>query len=215
MGRWILRDLFPGGQETSSHQRKGYWTKLVLHSCNEPQAKQLPPPPRDPCAPARSRRELAGEHHGPSCGTHAPQPAPSLPRVRGAQPASGTTNAPAPAAPGAGGVPRHHMPAPGNNCKRSQPGEGCRAGGTNRRCPQGTPPPQLGALLGLRELKRSVRARVGPAAPGSLPQLVPCPCRAEPCVDVSVLAIKVLNKERGLLTVTVVQGGLCPPPGTV
>lgn len=52
----------------------------------------------------------------------------------------------------------------------------------------------LGALVGLRELKQPACA-LWSWLPHSPPRLVLCLCCAEPCVDVSVLAIKVLNKK--------------------
>lgn len=143
-----------------------------------------------------------GSNHGPSCGTHAPQPTPfSAPEREGQQPISATTNAPAPAAPRAGGGCRHCRPALGNTAMEPAPGwvaEQHRGGKPLEDVPRGSPHASCrGAGCPARvHGAEAIRACQGGAGrPGSLPQPVPCPCCAEPCVDVSVLAIKILNKE--------------------
>lgn len=62
--------------------------------------------------------------------------------------------------------------------------------------PRGDPHPHWeGSRVGRVQEAEAIQVPGWKQPPWQLPQLVPCLCCAEPCVDVSVLAIKILNKE--------------------
>lgn len=156
----------------------------VLHSHNQPQEKQLPAPSQTSTPLHSSHGELAGVTTAP----HAESPHPLLPEHEGqAQPISGTTNTPAPKAPVVPGT----AGQPWATLQQSQPRLGGRTG-----CPQGKTPIPTRQESRVRRVQEAEAVQVPGwrQSPWQLPQLVPCPCCAEPCVDVSVLAIKILNK---------------------